>query len=86
MQTRNYTYANAASTWGRSGKKIETIQEHISPFLQLSSLSSVPPTGLEPNQKAVTSEPGRCSLQASFHMPWSPKEVIGGQSKVASRQ
>lgn len=53
VQTRNYTHANAVTTWERSRKKIKTVQEQISPFLQLSSLSSVPPTGIEPNQKAA---------------------------------
>lgn len=39
---RNNTPPNVATTWGRKGKKIRTMHEQT-PFLQLSSLSSVPP-------------------------------------------
>lgn len=53
-------------------------------FLPFSSFPVSPqylPLAQNPIKRQLTSEPGKCSLQASFHMPWSTKEVIGGQEQ-----
>lgn len=53
-------------------------------FLPSSSFPVSPqylPLAQNPTRRQLTSEPGKCSLQASFHMPWSTKEVIGGQEQ-----
>lgn len=86
VPTRNYTYANAATTWEGAERKSKQSKNNFLPFSSFPVSPQYLPLAQNPTRRQLTSEPGKCSLQASFHMPCSTKEVIGGQNKVASRQ